>query len=60
MNVLRLEGVSRRRGLGSRAVIAVSDVSLALAPGEVVLLQGPSGSGEDDTACTVGRAPHSG
>jgi len=46
MNVLSLEGVSRRRGLGARAVIAVSDVSLALEPGEVVLLQGPSGSGK--------------
>ena len=46
MSALRLTGVSKTRGSGRHAVQALSDVSLAVEPGEFVLLEGPSGSGK--------------
>src|SRR5690349_1517243 len=39
---VRLEGVTRRFG----AVVALEDLSLSLAPGEVVAVVGPSGCGK--------------
>jgi putative ABC transport system ATP-binding protein len=46
MTALTLERVSKSRGSGRRAVRVLSDVSLHLAGGEVVLLEGPSGAGK--------------
>jgi ABC-type lipoprotein export system ATPase subunit len=43
---LEFSHVSKTRGSGSRAVRALSDVSLSVAAGEFVLLEGPSGSGK--------------
>lgn len=44
--ILTASGVSRVFGSGSTEVHAVTDVSLSLEPGELVLLRGPSGSGK--------------
>jgi putative ABC transport system ATP-binding protein len=43
---LELRGVSKSRGEGPRATRVLERVSLALARGELVLLEGPSGSGK--------------
>ncbi|PWS37405.1 ABC transporter [Falsiroseomonas bella] len=41
-----LEGIAKQFGTGETAVRALSDVNLAVGPGEVVGLKGPSGSGK--------------
>lgn len=43
---IHIEGLSKRYGEGSTAVDALKDVSMHIAPGEVVGLIGPSGSGK--------------
>ena len=46
MGLLRFEGVSKRYSAGSREVLAVDGVDLAIAEGELVALVGKSGSGK--------------
>ncbi len=43
---IRIEGLSKRYGVGEAAVDALKDVNMEVAPGEVVGLIGPSGSGK--------------
>jgi putative ABC transport system ATP-binding protein len=44
--VLELDAVTKTYGDGEQQVAAVSDVNVALRPGELVLLMGPSGAGK--------------
>lgn len=44
--VLRLDGVSKTRGVGAHATQALRDASITVAAGEVVLLEGASGAGK--------------
>lgn len=52
--VLRCEGLSRTFGHGETEVRAVSDVTLAIEPGELVVLRGPSGSGKTTLLSLLG------
>lgn len=44
--MIRLEGIRRVFRIGDQEVLALDDVSLAVAPGEYLSIMGPSGSGK--------------
>lgn len=52
--ILSVEHVTRRFGSGATEVVAVHDISLAVAPGEVILIMGPSGSGKSTLLSMLG------
>ena len=51
---LRMSEVTKRYGSGATEVTAVRGVSLAIEPGEVVLIMGPSGSGKTTLLLMLG------
>ena len=51
---IHIEGLSKRFGKGDTAVYALKDVNMQVAPGEVVGLIGPSGSGKSSLLKCLG------
>ncbi len=52
--IMQVEQVSRRFGSGVTEVVAVRDISLGVAQGEVILIMGPSGSGKTTLLSMLG------